>query len=103
MPQVARVILTLPGKWRSLAARSVRDAEVAGSNPAFPTLEGSRVGPVSLRQKTYWPDNPVVVNEWNGLPRWGTAVTRTRSAPTRTIEKWWRSRQTDENQRSWHE
>ena len=25
------------GKWRSLAARSVRDAEVAGSNPAFPT------------------------------------------------------------------
>ena len=32
-----RGILTLPGKWRSLAARSVRDAEVAGSNPAFPT------------------------------------------------------------------
>jgi hypothetical protein len=25
------------GKWRSLAARCVRDAEVAGSNPAFPT------------------------------------------------------------------
>ena len=28
------------GTWRSLAARSVRDAEVAGSNPAVPTIDG---------------------------------------------------------------
>ena len=28
------------GTWRSLAARSVRDAEVAGSNPAVPTRLG---------------------------------------------------------------
>ena len=27
------------GKWRSLAARCVRDAEVGGSNPPFPTTE----------------------------------------------------------------
>jgi hypothetical protein len=26
------------GKWRSLAARCVRDAEVGGSNPPFPTI-----------------------------------------------------------------
>ena len=25
------------GKWRSLAARCVRDAEAGGSNPPFPT------------------------------------------------------------------
>ena len=30
------------GKWRSLAARSVRDAEAAGSNPAFPTKTPGR-------------------------------------------------------------
>ena len=27
------------GKWRSLAARCVRDAEVGGSNPPFPTKD----------------------------------------------------------------
>lgn len=27
------------GVWRSLVARSVRDAEVAGSNPVTPTTE----------------------------------------------------------------
>lgn len=27
------------GTWRSLVARSVRDAEVAGSNPAVPTTK----------------------------------------------------------------
>jgi hypothetical protein len=31
------------GKWRSLAARCVRDAEVAGSNPAFPTHQPRRI------------------------------------------------------------
>src|SRR5206468_892040 len=29
------------GTWRSLVARSVRDAEVAGSNPAVPTRGGA--------------------------------------------------------------
>src|SRR3990172_8036742 len=32
-----RVTCRCHGTWRSLAARSVRDAEVAGSNPAVPT------------------------------------------------------------------
>ena len=27
------------GTWRSLVARSVRDAEVVGSNPAVPTMK----------------------------------------------------------------
>ena len=41
--------LTCPchGTWRSLAARSVRDAEVAGSNPAVPTRETPGQGPPS--------------------------------------------------------
>src|SRR5207237_4675841 len=38
VPRYGAARLSAPGgTWRSLVARSVRDAEVAGSNPAVPT------------------------------------------------------------------
>jgi len=33
-------MLRVHGEWRSPAARSVRDAEVGGSNPLSPTIQG---------------------------------------------------------------
>ena len=44
MEQAAGTLLASYGLWRSLVARLVRDEEVVGSNPAYPT-KGSFTAP----------------------------------------------------------
>jgi hypothetical protein len=88
------------GKWRSLAARSVRDAEVAGSNPAFPTPAPGRASHRSrmarrIAHSTRLNGFPgyLIWKRSKTLPFAGTARTVMVSSSTFTYRKWCRSLQ----------